>query len=326
MPMTFDRISDFLVNRMRMSHIYQPVMLIQLLENEGRATVTEIATAILHHDPSQIEYYENIIKRMPGRVLSRNRKITERTGNTHSLIGYEDLSESEVDKLIEICHGKISAYLQSNEEWRWSHRRTSSGHISGSKRYQVLKNAKSRCLLCGVLEGQGFLTVDHIIPRKFGGGDEIDNLQALCSVCNSIKKASDNADLRTVSESYDFREPGCPLCETSTKAVLVENALCYAIDDSSPVTSGHVFIVPKRHVPDYFDLYQPELNAIHRLLAQQKTLLQQSDEAVTGFNVGFDSGKDAGQTIPHCHLFLIPRRKGDSSSLASGIRVIRTAT
>ena len=316
MPMMFDKISDFLINRMRMSHIYQPVMLIQLLENEGKATVTEIATAMLHHDPTQIEYYENVVKRMPGRVLSRNRKIAERTGNTYRLIGYEDLSKSEVDTLVEICREKVSTYLQSNKEWRWSHRRTSSGYISGSKRYQVLKNAKSRCLLCGVLEGQSFLTVDHIIPRKFGGGDEIDNLQALCSVCNSAKGASDDADFRTVIESYEVREPGCPLCDKSTDTVLVDNALCYSIEASSPVTSGHVLIVPKRHVSDYFDLYQPELNAIHRLLVQQRTLLQQSDEAVTGFNVGFDSGEDAGQIISHCRLFLIPRRKGNIGSVA----------
>ena len=67
MSVTFDMLSDFLLNQMRMSHIYQPIMLSQLLENEGRATVTDIASAILRHDPSQVEYYENITKQMPGR-------------------------------------------------------------------------------------------------------------------------------------------------------------------------------------------------------------------------------------------------------------------
>ena len=314
MSTLFDKLSDFLSNKMRMSHIYQPVMLIQLLENEGKATATDIATAILRHDSSQVEYYENVTKRMPGRVLTKNRKITERTKDTYRLTGYEELSELEIDKLIELCNQKLSNYLQSNEEWRWSHRRTSSGYISGSKRYQVLKNAKSRCLLCGVMEDQGFLTVDHIVPRKFGGGDDIDNLQALCGTCNSAKNASDDADLRKVSESYECRRTGCAFCETPAKTVLSENALCYSIDDPSPVTSGHLLIVPKRHVPDYFDLYQPELNAIHRLLVQQREMLQISDESITGFNVAVDSGEDAGQTISHCHLNLIPLRKEDPNS------------
>ena len=320
MSVTFDMLSDFLLNQMRMSHIYQPIMLSQLLENEGRATVTDIASAILRHDPSQVEYYENITRRMPGRVLTNNRNITERTKSTYRLIGFDELSKPEIDKLIEICSKKLSDYLRSNEKWRWDHRRISSGYISGSKKYQVLKDAKSRCLLCGVLEGQRFLTVDHILPRKFGGGDGIDNLQALCNICNSIKNASDNFDLRKVSESYEWREPGCSFCELSAETLALENALCYSIYDLSPVTSGHVLIIPKRHVSDYFDLYQPERNAIQRLLVQQKALLQDSDETITGFNVGFDSGEDAGQTISHCHLDLIPRRKGDCSSGQSGIR------
>ena len=242
MSVTFDKLSDFLLNKMRTSHIYQPVMLSQLLENEGRATVTDIASAILRHDPIQVEYYENITTRMPGRVLTEKRNITERTGSTYRLIGFDELSKPEIDKLIEICSEKLSDYLRSNGEWRWSHRRMSSGYISGSKKYRVLKDAKSRCLLCGVLEGKGFLTVDHIVPRKFGGGDDIDNLQALCNNCNSMKNASDNFDLRKVSESYEWREPGCSFCELSAETLALENALCYSIYDSSPVASGHVLI------------------------------------------------------------------------------------
>ena len=285
-------------------------MLTQLLENQGRATVTEIAAAILRHDPSQVEYYENITKRMPGRVLTNNRKITERSNNTYSLRGFDELSESEIHKLVEICSDKLSDYLRSNEEWRWNHRRRSSGYISGSKKYQVLKDAKSKCLLCGKLEGQCFLTVDHIVPKEWGGGDDIDNLQALCDKCNFAKGANDNADFRNVSKSFEIRESGCPFCEIPTSTLLSERVLCYSIYDSSPVASGHVLIIPKRHISDYFDLYQPELNAIQRLLIHHKALLQNSDESITGFNVGFDSGEAAGQTISHCHLNLIPAPEG----------------
>lgn len=67
--MIYEQLVDFLENRMRMSHIYQPVMLIALLENEGRASTGEIAHSILSHDESQVEYYEDITKNMVGRVL-----------------------------------------------------------------------------------------------------------------------------------------------------------------------------------------------------------------------------------------------------------------
>jgi phosphohistidine phosphatase SixA len=54
--------------RMQMSHIYQPVMLEVLLTRGGRAPIRTIATAILAHDESQIDYYTEIVKQMPGRV------------------------------------------------------------------------------------------------------------------------------------------------------------------------------------------------------------------------------------------------------------------
>ena len=50
--MTFDQLLNFIQNRMRMSHIYQPVMLTKLLESGGTATETEIATEILRRDRS----------------------------------------------------------------------------------------------------------------------------------------------------------------------------------------------------------------------------------------------------------------------------------
>lgn len=59
---------DFLLYRMRMSHVYQPVMLRTLREKGGSATAQEIAAAFLALDESQLEYYEHITKAMPGRV------------------------------------------------------------------------------------------------------------------------------------------------------------------------------------------------------------------------------------------------------------------
>ncbi len=47
-----------------------------------------------------------------------------------------------------------------------------------------------------------------------------------------------------------------------------------AFHDNYPVTKGHLLIVPKRHVWEYFDLYQAEINAVHELLVMAKLLLQ----------------------------------------------------
>jgi len=50
-------LKHFISKKMRMSHIYQPVMIKTLLENGGAATTEEIATSLLAYDQSQLEYY-----------------------------------------------------------------------------------------------------------------------------------------------------------------------------------------------------------------------------------------------------------------------------
>ena len=46
------------------------------------------------------------------------------------------------------------------------------------------------------------------------------------------------------------------------------------------------------------------------------------DSLISGFNIGINCGEDAGQTVFHCHIHLIPRRKGDIESPMGGVRNI----
>jgi len=59
--MTFSDLKDFLINRMRMSHIYQPVMLMTLLKNGGVASVESLAKDLLINDQNQMGYYVTVI-------------------------------------------------------------------------------------------------------------------------------------------------------------------------------------------------------------------------------------------------------------------------
>ena len=56
------------------------------------------------------------------------------------------------------------------------------------------------------------------------------------------------------------------------------------------------------------------------VLARQKKDVEQRDKFITGFNVGINDGIDAGQTIMHCHIHLIPRRTGDMKNPRGGVR------
>lgn len=117
----------------------------------------------------------------------------------------------------------------------------------------------------------------------------------------------------------------CLFCDVQTidrKRIIAENNLSYAIRDGFEVTAGHTLFIPKRHTKDYFGLTQAEVNAINSLMAEQKKLLQEQDSKIDGFNIGMNCGETAGQTIFHCHVHLIPRRKGDVENPRGGVRHI----
>jgi len=101
---------------------------------------------------------------------------------------------------------------------------------------------------------------------------------------------------------------------------LDENEFCYASKDAHPVTQQHTLIIPKRHVVDYFDLTEFEVAAIHQMLIAMRNRIKNDDLTVNGFNIGVNVGKIAGQSIPHVHVHLIPRRQGDVENPQGGVR------
>ena len=101
-----------------------------------------------------------------------------------------------------------------------------------------------------------------------------------------------------------------------------ENDLAYASYDSYSVTDMHCLIIPKRHVKDFFDLTNEEVIACNSLIKQIKNEIELKDISVNGFNVGTNAGKFSGQSIFHCHIHLIPRRKGDVENPQDGVRSV----
>ncbi len=305
---------------MRMSHIYQPLMLKTLLGNAGRATIREVASAFLAHDESQIEYYEHITKQMPGKDL-KNHGFLERQGQHYALSPeFVGLADTDRTELIALCDAAVEAYKAKRGKAIRQHRTSGLGAVPGKLRYTVLKRAGFHCELCGVSADERALEVDHILPRKHGGSDELENFQALCWKCNANKGAGDDTDFREVRESYDDRVEGCRFCEVMAVRMVGFNALSHAIRDGNPVTPLHTLIIPQRHVENFFDLHGGERNALFALLDEMKSDIQHRDDTVEGFNVGVNNGAAAGQSVPHVHVHLIPRRRGDVENPRGGVR------
>ncbi|MGA9665519.1 MAG: HIT family protein [Gallionella sp.] len=109
----------------------------------------------------------------------------------------------------------------------------------------------------------------------------------------------------------------CPFCNPDS--VLLENDLAYVKPDKYPVNPGHLLVIPRRHVADFFLTTEAEKIALLSLLDKAKHYLD-GKHAPAGYNVGVNVGEVAGQTIPHVHLHLIPRYQGDMQNPRGGVR------
>ena len=119
-----------------------------------------------------------------------------------------------------------------------------------------------------------------------------------------------------------MRDPNnpCLFCNVPSSYYVLENNLAFSTFDSYPVSKYHALIIPKRHVENYFDMSEEEVISCNKLIKKMRNKIQELDPTVDGFNIGTNSGKVAGQSIMHCHIHLIPRRKGDVKDPRGGVR------
>lgn len=103
------------------------------------------------------------------------------------------------------------------------------------------------------------------------------------------------------------------------RELLFESATAFSFFDKYPVNKGHILVVPKRVVANYFDLSVKEQTACWIMVNKVKEELQKRFNP-DGFNVGININEDAGQTISHCHIHVIPRYKGDVAEPRGGVR------
>jgi len=111
----------------------------------------------------------------------------------------------------------------------------------------------------------------------------------------------------------------CPFCTLRESRVRFQSPLAVGVDDAYPVSPGHTLIVPRRHVGSYFQLDATERQAMNELLDRAQAELAQRLHP-DAYTIGINDGPAAGQSIPHVHMHLIPRFRGDRESPRGGVR------
>jgi superfamily II DNA or RNA helicase/diadenosine tetraphosphate (Ap4A) HIT family hydrolase/HKD family nuclease/SOS-response transcriptional repressor LexA len=99
------------------------------------------------------------------------------------------------------------------------------------------------------------------------------------------------------------------------------NSLAFAIYDGFPVSPGHILVTTRRIVETWFEATDAEQAALMALVKESRRILDATlDPKPDGYNVGFNSGCAAGQTVPHVHIHVIPRYIGDMPDPTGGVR------
>lgn len=111
----------------------------------------------------------------------------------------------------------------------------------------------------------------------------------------------------------------CVLCRE--RESIIANELAFVCYDSYPVNPGHCLIIPHRHVPEYFQATAQEKAAIWSLVDEIKIIIDRK-YSPDGYNIGINIGAMAGQSVPHIHIHMIPRYKGDMENPQGGVRCV----
>ena len=266
--LTVAELVDFIKHKMRMSHIYQPLLIQSLVESGGQATLRELAVKFLTEEEAEIREMMKTIKKMPVHVLSAKNKsrkkpiVEEEDGVVRLLVEPSDLKERS--EILGACARRLHEYVAKRGEGIWNHKWLDSP-TGGAMRFKVLEAGGRRCALCGITSKDRALDVDHIVPHSKGGPSTFENLQILCSKCNRSKGNRSQTDFR-VAEPPASGYEGCALCALpALKEFPSENDLARAVKVvKSGITAIH--IIPKRHVNRYLDLTSNEVLAMHDLL------------------------------------------------------------
>jgi diadenosine tetraphosphate (Ap4A) HIT family hydrolase len=114
-------------------------------------------------------------------------------------------------------------------------------------------------------------------------------------------------------------ETSCELCKPAM--VLLQDELAYVRHDSNSLAPGHVLIIPRRHVANFFDMTAQEKVAVLALLDRAQAIIAEKHRP-DGYNIGVNVGTAGGQSRMHVHVHLIPRYTGDVADPRGGIRCV----
>ena len=169
---------------------------------------------------------------------------------------------------------------------------------------------------------------DSTAPDDIGGGGQATGARSDGAVESPVEIAPDGlmrlwmphrlAYIKGENKPADGGATDCPFCEIPKMSdedglIVARGDQVYAVLNLYPYNSGHLMVVPYRHVADYTELTEAETAELSEFTKRSMTALRTGSQA-QGFNIGMNMGSVAGAGIAaHLHQHVVPRWGGDAN-------------
>jgi histidine triad (HIT) family protein len=114
----------------------------------------------------------------------------------------------------------------------------------------------------------------------------------------------------------DHPPPSCVFCDLiagrGERSVAFEDDICMVLLDSRPITEGHSLVIPKRHAGRLRELDDQTWGHLCMVAKKVEVTIREAGLRCEGINLIVADGEAAFQGVPHVHLHVLPRYRGDS--------------
>ena len=115
---------------------------------------------------------------------------------------------------------------------------------------------------------------------------------------------------------------GCVFCAIIAGKIpsynVYEDEKTLAFLDIHPSAPGHTLVIPKAHIARVEDLFEVDARYLFKALHMIVGRIQETVGAPAS-TIGINNGRESGQEVPHVHIHIIPRGKGDRGGIIQGL-------
>jgi histidine triad (HIT) family protein len=113
-----------------------------------------------------------------------------------------------------------------------------------------------------------------------------------------------------------MKDPNCVFCkivdgEIPAK-VIMQNEKVVALLDAFPLAAGHTLVIPKSHYTKVQEMDKQDAMAVFEIVCKLVGTVE-SVSQVNASTIAVHNGNEAGQEVPHVHVHIVPRKKGDGA-------------